>query len=100
MIIESFEHMMPVSTDKAAVESWVNTVVKAAMQVAGYKMIRWCWSYAEDGTLILISFGEHENQESLRQVWQRKEMLAARDQFYLLCPEAKVSRRIMSVIED
>jgi hypothetical protein len=99
MIIESFEHVMPASTDKTAAESWINTAVKPAMKMAGYKMIRWCWGYAADGSLILFSFGEHENEESLSQVWQRKEMLEARDQFYVLFPEAKVSRRIMSVIE-
>jgi len=99
MIIESFEHVMPTPIDKTAVESWINTVVKPAMKLAGYKMIRWCWSDATDGSLILFSFGEHENQESLRQVWQRKEMLEARDQFYAMFPEAKVTRHIMSVIE-
>ena len=100
MIIESFEHIMPTSTDKTIAETWINKVVKPAMKMAGYKLIRWCWSDATDGSLILFSFGEHENQESLKQVWQRQEMLAARDQFYELFPEANVSRRIMSVIES
>ena len=99
MIIESFEHIMPASTDQAATENWINTVVKPAMKMSGYKLIRWCWGDAADGSLILYSFGEHENQESLKQVWQRHEMIAARNQFYELFPEAKVSRREMRVIE-
>ena len=99
MIIESFEHILPASTDKSATETWINTAVKPAMKKAGYKLIRWCWSDATDGSLMLYSFGEHENQESLRQVWQRPDMIAARDQFYELFPEAKVNRRVMSVIE-
>ncbi len=99
MILESFEHILPASTDKGATESWINTVVKPAMQNAGYRMVRWCWAEASDGSLLLISFGEHESQESLNQVWGRQEMLAARDQFYQLHPDAKVSRRILQVIE-
>lgn len=99
MVIESFEHIMPASTDKATAESLINTVVKPAMRMAGYKTIRWCWIDAADGSLTLISFGEHETQEALVQVWQKKEMLEARDQFYALFPGAKVSRRVMRVIE-
>ena len=99
MIIEFFEHVMPAATDKQAAESWIKAVVKPAMKMAGYTMIRWCWSEAVDGSLLLFSFGEHDNQESLRQVWQRREMLAARDQFYALFPGAKVNRRVLRVIE-
>ena len=99
MIIESFEHWMPESTDKVTTESWIRTIANPAMEKAGYTMVRWCWVDKPDGSPILLSFGEHESQESLKQVWGRKEMQAAREQFYALFPEAKVSRRTMQVIE-
>jgi len=99
MIIESFEHIMPAETDRAAVEAWVNTVAKPNMAMAGYKHVRWCWLEATGQPPILISLGEYETVESLRQVWQIKEMLGARDEFYRLFPGAKVSRRVLQVIE-
>ena len=99
MIIESFEHIMPASTDKTATESFLNTVVKPAMASAGYTLIRWCWAETGDDSILLVSLGEHESLESVNQVWSRPEMLAARNQFYQHYPEAKVTRRILQVIE-
>ena len=99
MIIESFEHIMPAATDKTAAETFINTAIKPAMAEAGYKLIRWCWAEAADGSLLLISLGEHESPQSVNQVWSRPEMLAARNQFYQYYPDAKVTRRILQVIE-
>ena len=100
MIIEIFEHIFPESTDRSAVESWVNGEAKPNMAEAAYGLIRWCWVDAAEQPSTLISIGEHESPERLKHVWQTKDMVAARDQFYSLFPEAKVSRRILRVIEE
>jgi hypothetical protein len=99
MVIESFEHIMPATTDRAKVKAWVSSVAKPNMAKAGYTLVRWCWVDAADQAPILISLGEHESVERLKEVWQKEEMLAARDDFYRLFPDAKVRRRVMSVIE-
>ena len=99
MIIEIFEHIFPELTDRSAVERWVNGEAKPNMSEAGYELIRWGWVDAADQPPTLISIGEHETAESLKQVWQTKDMLAARDRFYSLFPDAKVSRRVLKVIE-
>jgi len=99
MIIESFEHVMPATIDKARVEAWIRSVAIPNMAKAGYTLVRWCWVETTDRAPILISLGEHESVERLKEVWQKEEMLAARDDFYRLFPDAKVQRREMSVIE-
>ena len=70
MIIESFEHIFPESTDRSAVESWVSGVAKPNMAKAGYELIRWCWVDVAEQPPTLISIGEHETTEGLKQVWQ------------------------------
>ena len=67
--------------------------------MVGYKYVRWCWLEVSDQCPILIALGEYEMVESLRQVWQKKEMLAGRDGFYHLFLGAKVSRRVLQVFE-
>jgi hypothetical protein len=70
------------------------------MTKTGYKMIRWCWAESTEKPVTLISFGEHTSTESIKKAWQTEEMLTARNQFYRLFPDTKVTRKILNVIDE